>query len=114
MKLMISGSRYWTNEDIIKRVLLEVQPTEVIVGDANGADKITRKLCKRYGITYTVFKADWARHGRAAGPVRNRKMIDSKPDILYAFPLGESKGTYNAIKLASEARIRTIVYTGDD
>jgi hypothetical protein len=39
--------------------------------------------------------ADWANHGKAAGPIRNRKMLDLKPDLVLAFhaDLTNSKGT---------------------
>ena len=40
-----------------------------------------------------------------AGPKRNKQMVDSKPDIVLAFPLGESKGTRGTMKMALAAVI---------
>jgi len=51
------------------------------------------------------FPADWSRHGKSAGPIRNRQMlIEGRPDIVVAFPGG--KGTANMIKQAVEAGVK--------
>ena len=47
------------------------------------------------------YPADWENNGRAAGPIRNRQMAEIA-NALIAFPLGESRGTRNMIKLAQE------------
>jgi hypothetical protein len=43
--------------------------------------------------------ADWAKYGPAAGPIRNKEIIDAC-DVVIAFWDGKSKGTANSIKLA--------------
>jgi hypothetical protein len=51
-----------------------------------------------------VFPADWVRHGRAAGPVRNTRMLnDGEPDLVIAFPGGH--GTADMVKQARAAGI---------
>lgn len=53
------------------------------------------------------FPADWATHGRAAGPIRNQRMIDEgKPDLVLAFPGG--RGTADMVRRARAANITTI------
>ena len=53
---------------------------------------------------YKGFPADWKTHGKAAGPIRNKQMLDEgKPDVVVAFPGG--KGTANMVKLAREAGV---------
>lgn len=56
------------------------------------------------GLYIERYPADWSL-GRSAGPKRNRVMVDSKPDIVLAFPLGESRGTRGTMKMALEAGI---------
>ena len=43
-----------------------------------------------------MFNADWNKHGRAAGPMRNKQMADYA-DVLIAVWDGQSKGTKNMI-----------------
>ena len=47
-------------------------------------------------------EADWERYGRAAGPKRNKLIVDAA-DVVIAFPSLYSKGTLNTIKLAKKA-----------
>jgi len=49
--------------------------------------------------------ADWERHGRAAGPIRNQEMADAGADLCIAFPYGIGKGTYDMIERARKAGI---------
>ncbi len=53
----------------------ELGATHMYVGDALGADKIARAWASVRCIPVTVFVADWQRHGKAAGPIRNEEMI---------------------------------------
>lgn len=55
------------------------------------------------GFWVEDFPADWERNGRAAGPIRNRQMLDGKPDLVIAFPGG--KGTADMV---AEAKRRGI------
>lgn len=56
------------------------------------------------GVKHLPFEADWHTHGRAAGPIRNRRMIEEgKPDLVVAFPGG--RGTANMVNQARAAGI---------
>ena len=59
----------------------------------------------RVGLYIERYPADWSAYGKFAGPKRNKQMVDSKPDIVLAFPLGESKGTRGTMKMALAAGI---------
>jgi hypothetical protein len=53
------------------------------------------------------FPADWNAHGKAAGPIRNKEMLDwalqqGKPITVLAFPGG--RGTKSMVDLASSPR----------
>ena len=61
--------------------------------------------------TLTVFKADWDTHKLAAGPIRNRSMLQNfKPKVLIAFPGG--KGTDSCISIAKELKIPVKTFNG--
>jgi len=82
----------------------------LIEGGAPGADFMARKFAERQGIPTKTFEADWDRHGHAAGPIRNKQMLDEgQPDLVVAFEGG--KGTKNMVSQAVEAGVRVIVAT---
>ncbi len=82
----------------------------LIEGGAPGADFMARKFAEWQGIPTKTFEADWDRHGRAAGPIRNKQMLDEgQPDLVVAFEGG--KGTKNMVSQAVEAGVRVIVAT---
>jgi len=107
MKLVVSGSRDCTDYGTIwKHLNLAINKndiTEVLIGDCKGVDSITKSLMEKYytKIPVRVFKADWNKHGKAAGPIRNAEMM-AEGDILLAFPTSDSKGTRNCINIAEK------------
>lgn len=75
-----------------------------------------------YGTGIERHPADWYTHDQncyhapqsggkcpAAGPRRNKLMVDLGADICLAFPMGKSAGTRGCVKLAEAAGIPTIV-----
>ncbi len=52
----------------------------VFVGDARGADSLVREWCRARGIFHRVFKAEWRRFGRSAGPRRTADLVHCLPD----------------------------------
>lgn len=89
------------------------RPTVVMSGGASGADLFVQTWAGSLGIPHLSFPADWERHGRAAGPIRNKQMLDEgRPDLVLAFqPLGRSTpGTLNMMKQARAADVPVLVY----
>jgi hypothetical protein len=55
-------------------------------------------------VPIDVYVAQWKKHGRAAGPIRNQRMLDKgKPDLVVAFPGG--RGTADMIRRAERAGV---------
>jgi hypothetical protein len=80
----------------------------VIAGGAKGADTLAEEWAKIQEIECVVYHADWAKHGRAAGPIRNQQMLDdSKPNLVVAFPGG--RGTADMVRRARAAGIEVIL-----
>ena len=114
MRILVTGSRNWTDRWAMEGALGEViggDPAVILHGDADGADALASyiiiewaKDCGIWGLER--FPADWDKHGKAAGPIRNAQMLtEGKPDICLAFPLPGSKGTWDMIRKANEAGI---------
>ena len=78
--------------------------THVIHGGSSGADALAGRWAHLASIPYTVYPANWERHGKAAGPLRNQRMLDEgKPDLVIAFPGG--RGTADMVRRAKEAGV---------
>jgi hypothetical protein len=116
MRIIFSGSRNWSDEpvvlDALKMIITKFEKDQVtiVVGGAKGLDQIAENLAKSLHLKVDVFYADWDLHGKAAGPIRNQKMLDSGADLLVAFPSKDSKGTRHMIDISQKAGIKTIIY----
>ena len=114
MRVLVCGDRHWTNEEVIRRELRSLTaPSVVIHGCARGADTIAGRVAKELGVTVEEYPAQWSLHGRAAGPIRNRQMLEQgKPDLVLAFhgDLAKSKGTKNMIEQASKAGVAVRIF----
>lgn len=79
----------------------------IIHGGARGADEGAARWAASEHVKVLAYPADWKKHGKAAGPIRNQRMIDeAKPDIVVAFPGG--RGTADMIRRAEAAGIDII------
>lgn len=111
MRVLVCGgrdfcdsSRVWGELDALHRVIPH-ECMRVIQGGAHGADQIAREWCASRFVVYENYAADWKTHGKAAGPLRNQRMIDQgKPDLVLAFPGG--RGTADMVRRAKTAGIR--------
>lgn len=118
MRVLVAGCRSYTYDIIIDALIAglpEVIKEDVVIvnGQAPGADVLADDLAKGYGIDRDPYPADWDKYGKAAGPIRNKQMLDEgKPDIVVAFldrPEEDSKGTRNMIKQAEKAKLPVFV-----
>lgn len=103
MIILCCGDRNWTDIDTIRRTL-ELPPGTIIVhGDARGADRLSGVVAREREFEVRAYPADWNKHGKAAGPIRNREMFNTeKPELVIAFhdDLANSKGTKDMVKYA--------------
>ena len=116
MKILICGSRDFKKAYLIQRILRHIQKRvkieEIIHGGCRGADRLAGKLAQELGIKETIFPANWTLYGKAAGPIRNREMLEKgKPDLVIAFYSGKkTSGTQNMVKLARTANVFVIEF----
>lgn len=113
-RVIVTGSRDWVDRKAVEARLLALHDLHgndlvVVHGDCpTGADRIAKEFCEQMGITQDPHPADWDTHGKAAGPIRNKKMVDLGADLVLAFPLGVSRGTRGCMGLAKNAGIKVL------
>ncbi|RMH11289.1 MAG: DUF2493 domain-containing protein [Gammaproteobacteria bacterium] len=105
-KVVIAGSRDFHDYDLVMEKFLGLclGQVEIVSGGAKGVDALGERLARELGYPLKVFPADWTKHGKAAGPIRNRQMAEYA-DVLVAFWDGQSPGTRNMIRVAVEKRL---------
>ena len=112
-RVLICGDRNWKDCGIIEGLVKNLPEGSVVIqGMCRGADMIARNAAIKHGVSYEDYPADWDKYGKAAGPIRNKQMLDEgKPDSVYAFhpDLSKSKGTKNMIEQARKRGIEVIV-----
>ena len=117
MRILVCGARNWSDYIAIRDVIASLLPLGVeciIEGEAAGADSMGRVAANELGIAVLKFPADWNKHGKAAGPIRNKQMLEEgKPDLILAFhdDIDKSKGTKNMLEQAQKAGIVTRLYS---
>lgn len=114
MRYVISGSRTITDEKWVEQQLRSYIACKdcVITGGAKGVDTIAHDYAFRMFCDTKVINADWDKHGRAAGPIRNGLMLN-EGDVLIALWDGKSRGTKNCIEQAMRRKIETHIYFYD-
>lgn len=98
-RLLVCGGREFKSLSPLFEALDRLRPHHIIHGDAPGADRLAECWAKNREVPYTGYPAQWKLHGKAAGPLRNKRMLEEgNPDRVLATPGGD--GTANMIKQA--------------
>ena len=101
MKLIIAGGRDFDDlhklHEVIAAEFNIKDIKEVISGGADGADLLGELWAETHQIPIRIFQADWKKHGKAAGPIRNAEMA-IYADEAVVFWDGESRGSKNMIE----------------
>ena len=118
-KVIVCGSRSISDKQYIfealDKLLKDYDDVEIISGHARGVDTIAEAYAKERAIPLVVFSADWEQYGRAAGPIRNKEMLQfamSAEPLVISFWDGKSRGTKNMMLLALKAGIAVLDYQG--
>lgn len=103
MKLIVAGGRDFTDTPYMVECLTDLEENypeykkpELICGMARGADMTAHNLWVDVELPIHRFPANWAKHGKSAGYIRNAQMAEFA-DALVAFWDGQSKGTAHMI-----------------
>lgn len=112
--LLVCGGRNFSDEELMRQWLSNLQPDAVIHGGASGADSLAGSVAAAMGIPVSAYYADWKKYGRAAGPRRNQAMLEALLDaeksgwdvMVLAMPGG--RGTDDMVKRATEAKFEVV------
>jgi hypothetical protein len=97
MRVLVCGGRDYGGKPIevlkLCSVLDEIHgatPITVLIhGDARGADRLAATWARRSGVSVESYQAEWNKYGKAAGHIRNVRMLEKgKPELVVAFPGG--------------------------
>lgn len=116
MRVLVCGGRDYDDQSHVWSTLGGLHAatpiSAVIEGGAYGADTWAMTWGHSERVPVIEFKADWKQHGRSAGPIRNRQMLDEgRPDLVIAFPGG--KGTADMVEQARAAGIEVRLASND-
>ena len=114
MRVLVCGGRDFRDREAVYAALDSLHAEHgfyvVITGGANGADRLSVEWARERGVPTEIYKADWDRIRRRAGPLRNQRMLaEGKPDLVVAFPGGA--GTANMIEQAQAAGARVFMWS---
>jgi hypothetical protein len=117
MKVLVCGGRDFRDYNLLSTVLYAEDLfrdgiSQIIHGGARGADTLAKQWAREHNpeIPCRVFLADWEKHGRSAGPIRNQLMLkEGRPDLVIAFPGG--RGTADMVARAKKAGIKVETIT---
>lgn len=94
MRILVTGSRNWTDVKAIERALDDAvrdnkDPIVFLIhGGCRGADMLTDAIVRLRAEQFwviEVYEANWKAYGNTAGFIRNQEMVDRKPDVCLAF-----------------------------
>ena len=108
-KLIVAGGREFDDYVRLHGVLMTLASTiyadraiSIVSGMARGADALGHRFAKVERVQVYEFPADWDKHGKRAGFIRNQDMANFS-DGLLAFWDGQSRGTAHMIETMRKA-----------
>jgi len=107
IKVALVGSRNINDMDFVERQFFRVLRKEgididdvvVVSGGAIGVDTLAQVIAKKHGLSIIIHYPQWWRFGKAAGPMRNAKIVKDA-DVVLAIRTEASKGTNDLVKKA--------------
>ena len=114
-RIIIAGSRNCPEDsailkDKINKMLLHIDcyDAEIVSGTCKGADILGENYAKDNNLPIKQFPADWDKHGKKAGYIRNKEMAEYATHLIALWD-GESKGTKMMIDLAKRNGLKVRV-----
>lgn len=111
MKVIIAGSRAFTDAGLVERAIRAsgFRIEQVVSGAGDGIDTLGERWAERNNISVQKFPADWRGFGRSAGPRRNLQMAQYA-NALIAIPGPDSVGTLDMISKATARGLRVYIH----
>ena len=115
MRILIAGSRTWTDECTVRRILHELyeelgkpdpSTVELIHGnDPSGADMMCDKYAVEAGWTIKRFSPNWDKYKKEAFEHRNAEMANHGADIALVFFSERSPKTDRLVEMLDSKNI---------
>lgn len=126
MRCIIAGTRTIKDYRVVRQAIKESgwgeQITEVVSGAHEGhvdkarfdnaylnVDVLGAQLAMLEGIPVKYFPADWGKHGKSAGPIRNEQMARYAHALILVWD-GVSRGSKDMLERAIAHGLRYFVY----
>lgn len=111
MKTIIAGGRDFDDYNGLSKICLTLGITEVVCGEAKGADLLGKRFALENNIPIKSFPANWDKYGKSAGHRRNKQMADYCEQAV-VFWDGSSKGSLNMIDTMKRIKkpVRVVIY----
>lgn len=136
-RLLVTGSRTWTNQVLVVQALWDAVvelrkcprhgipdcspilngcthnpnlPVTLVHGGAEGADAIAHTVWgtnQHPEEVHLIEPTEWEEHGKRAGYLRNKRMVDAGADLCVAFIKNQSRGATMTAAMAENAGIPT-------
>ena len=113
--LAVCGGRELDDWALVREAMDSIHDShtidKLISGGCRGADKLAEDWAHLNLVDTDVYEANFAQHGKSAGPRRNQEMLDlGKPDMLLAFPGG--RGTADMVRRSIKSGIPVAIVDG--
>lgn len=119
MRVIVCGDRNGYTPSVVRRVLVALREDHgdslvVLHGGARGVDNMAGAMARSLGITVWEFPADWRKHPKVAGFIRNQQMLETGAELVIAFKEGfdhtmKRGGTEHMCRIAGDAGVECIV-----
>jgi hypothetical protein len=113
MIILVCGGRGFDDHLMVHNVLHLTGATTILEGGASGADELARNWAAHNEVPCITIPARWDEEGRAAGPIRNQRMLDlHEISLVVAFPGG--RGTSDMVRRARRRRLEILHVTREN
>jgi hypothetical protein len=106
--VLVTGGRDYADWYTVRMTLDLIGVTLLVHGCARGADRLAEHWAQDRGVQQHAYAADWQRLGKAAGPIRNQRMLDYEPGIQLVVAFPGNSGTADMVKRARRKGIAVV------
>ena len=118
--VIVAGSRSITSyQEVCTAIESSFYTVDCLIsGGARGVDTLGEQWARAHNVPVRRFPANWKKHGKAAGFIRNEEMVDYAIEhasewggcaVVAAWD-GESHGTEHTIRYAKSKQVPVFVY----
>lgn len=111
-KVIVAGSRDFSDYELLEvevsLFIADLDSPIIVSGTARGADRLGEIFAAKHKLQVERMPADWDKHGRIAGYLRNIEMAKVSTHCI-VFWDGHSRGTKTMIDIAKKFKLQTKV-----